>query len=306
MRKAFISLVAFLIAFPILAKAEKGVFASNGLEWTNTHAPSSWANAKKYCSSQGGDWALPSHNQLMILSNSVKSLPESIKPAPLWADEGLGRSFSLDISEPRLTTDNSSNKYFACVRRYDLSKTDVRYTESRDDRIMRESREYQQGQTSKDKEGQINELQHEQRLVDFDGITSTLPDCPKYGIKESCYGRDGEFGDGYLGEFKDDLHEGFGALAIKEKNLFVVGYFKAGALQGRVRYSPLNNFKDVHEGVFVDGRFTEHSVSPASNSPSLMQRLGNWGKAYQDYERQNRGTNCTSTMQNGTVFTHCN
>ena len=141
---------------------------------------------------------------------------------------------------------------------------------------------------------EFSELQHEQRLVDFDGLTSALPDCPVYGIKDNCFGRDGEPGDGYLGEFKNNLRDGFGAFASKDKNLMVVGYFKDGALQGRVRYSPINNLSDVHQGVFINGQFIEQQSPQAG--PTLMQRLGNAANNYLEQERRNKGITCTKSF----------
>ena len=148
--------------------------------------------------------------------------------------------------------------------------------EERSKRIIEESNQYQESSRNQqiNASEQSSEFQHELRIVDFDGITSTLPDCPKFGEKNDCYGRDGEPGDGYLGEFKNNSYNGFGTMASKEKNIFLVGYFKDGDLQGRVRYSPLSNLEDVHEGIFNAGEFQEKITPSASPRRTPINAIG--------------------------------
>ncbi len=114
--------------------------------------------------------------------------------------------------------------------------------------------------------------------------------------------KNGNKGNEVEGDYVDGVHKGKA----------IVRYPNGGVYEGFL--SPMGGNRQgagvltwpdgrVQSGMWSNGRLTSQDQD---NGPSALERFGNWGKAYQEYERQNRGTNCTSTMSNSTVFTHCN
>lgn len=112
----------------------------------------------------------------------------------------------------------------------------------------------------------------------------------------------GRTGNRVEGDYVNGRHEGKAVVRYPDGSVYE-GYLTpdGGTRHG---YGVLRRADGrVQAGVWDNGSLTSGGQN---DGPSALERFGNWGKAYQDYERQNRGTNCTSRMQNGTVFTYCN
>ena len=118
--------------------------------------------------------------------------------------------------------------------------------------------------------------------------------------------KDGIAGNEVEGDYADGSHKG--KVIVRYPSGDIYDGFLSEETGNRNGHGVLTKADgSIKSGIWVNGRLSSVGQPQAQPSgPSALERFGNWGKAYQDYEKQNRGTNCTSTMQNGTVFTHCN
>lgn len=299
---------SFYIGGDYHQKGEKSNIIHGGMEWTQSNSKLYWREGDRFCSQKSmtsnTGWRLPTFSELQDLYKSKFAEKNNWVLDWGWTTEQEGNSRAyysdsyvghkiMNLQNGGGSVSKGEDAFAICVRssqNYENVADGGGYVpentthrpktinsqrkesfEERSKRVLQESEDYQRSQQQVQDDNYSEEhieLQHEFRILDFDGLESSLPDCPKYGSKMDCYGREGETGEGYLGEFKNNTYDGFGTLSSKEKNVFIVGHFKNGELHGRVRYYPLNNIGDVHEGIFNAGVFKENitrSLPPTSS-----------------------------------------
>lgn len=114
--------------------------------------------------------------------------------------------------------------------------------------------------------------------------------------------KNGIAGNEVEGDYVDGVHKGIAIVRYPNGGVYEGFLAPMGGTRHGAGVLTLPNGK-VESGIWNNGKLISQDQS---SGQSVWERFGNWGKAYQEYDKQNRGTNCTSNKQNGTVYTHCN
>ncbi len=153
--------------------------------------------------------------------------------------------------------------------------------EERDKRILEESYQYQRNEALK--------VPTEQRVHQLNGTVSNLPDCLENEPRTDCYAEVINADYMYRGDWKYGEPNGFGITNIysgENKGMAVMAFINRGIPYGHILVFDTNAQVVVKSGNVQNGQFTPDA--PVNTGPSLLERFGNWGRAYQQYEQQSR------------------
>ena len=129
------------------------------------------------------------------------------------------------------------------------------------------------------------------RVEDWNGKVSQLPECLENEPKTDCYLEVTNTDMNYRGEWKYGEISGFGVIEFysgPNKGKGIMGLINRGVPYGHFRSFDSTTRLTIREGIIINGIATDMPVAPINTGPSLLERFGNWGRAYQQYEQQNR------------------
>ena len=130
------------------------------------------------------------------------------------------------------------------------------------------------------------------RVHKFDGTVSQLPECLENEPKTDCYAEVTTPDYRYRGDWKYGEIDGYGIIDLysgEHAGKSVISSISKGVRYGGYVIYDTNTRDVLQYGKAINGQFVPTApVAPVDNGPSLLERLGNWGRSYQQYEQQNR------------------
>ena len=115
-----------------------------------------------------------------------------------------------------------------------------------------------------------------------------------------------ENGDAYWGPVINGKYQGVAEYLFNSKGTTYLGEWMNDMPNGIGTVYDNASGQIIAQGVYKNGNQAQSSLDGQNNGPSALERFGNWGKAWQDYESsQRRGTSCTSTRVGNQVQTNC-